>query len=139
MAEVFDVSDRGRFYDRTGAIRDVLQNHMLQVLATVLAEPPPGTGLKFWRDAEQTVVNAITPLTPEDTVRGQYEGYRQVGRRRCLWLDRRDLCRGPAHGQYLALGRGADRDPGGQDWPETAVNLRKRKMSLTRADLIKSA
>ena len=42
MAEAFDVSDRGRFYDRTGAIRDVLQNHMLQVLATVLAEPPPG-------------------------------------------------------------------------------------------------
>jgi glucose-6-phosphate 1-dehydrogenase len=78
MAEAFDVSDRGRFYDRTGAIRDVLQNHMLQVLATVLAEPPPGTGLAFWRDAKQTVVNAITPLTPEDTVRGQYEGYRQV-------------------------------------------------------------
>ena len=42
MAEAFDVSDRGRFYDRTGAIRDVLQNHMLQVLATVLAEPPSG-------------------------------------------------------------------------------------------------
>ena len=45
MAEQFDVADRGRFYDRTGAIRDVLQNHMLQVLATVLAEPPSGSGL----------------------------------------------------------------------------------------------
>jgi glucose-6-phosphate 1-dehydrogenase len=78
MAEAFDVSDRGRFYDRTGAIRDVLQNHMLQVLATVLAEPPAGTGLQFWRNAKQTVVNAISPLTPEDTVRGQYEGYLQV-------------------------------------------------------------
>jgi glucose-6-phosphate 1-dehydrogenase len=78
MAEAFDVSDRGRFYDRTGAIRDVLQNHMLQVLATVLAEPPAGTGLKHWREAKQTVLNAITPLTPQDTVRGQYEGYRQV-------------------------------------------------------------
>jgi glucose-6-phosphate 1-dehydrogenase len=78
MAEAFDVSDRGRFYDRTGAIRDVLQNHMLQVLATVLAEPPPGTGLAFWGDAKQTVVNAISPLTPEHTVRGQYDGYRQV-------------------------------------------------------------
>ena len=44
MAEAFDVSDRGRFYDRTGAIRDVVQNHMLQVLATVLAEPPAGAG-----------------------------------------------------------------------------------------------
>ena len=44
MAEAFDVADRGRFYDRTGAIRDVVQNHMLQVLATVLAEPPAGGG-----------------------------------------------------------------------------------------------
>jgi glucose-6-phosphate 1-dehydrogenase len=78
MAEAFDVSDRGRFYDRTGAIRDVLQNHMLQVLATVLAEPPPGRHLKSWRDAKHQVVAALSPLTPEDTVRGQYEGYRQV-------------------------------------------------------------
>jgi glucose-6-phosphate 1-dehydrogenase len=78
MAEKFDVSDRGRFYDRTGAIRDVLQNHMLQVLATVLAEPPAGTNLRYWRDAKQTVVNALRPLTPDDAVRGQYEGYHQV-------------------------------------------------------------
>jgi glucose-6-phosphate 1-dehydrogenase len=78
MAEAFDVSDRGRFYDRTGAIRDVLQNHMLQVLATVLAEPPPGRHLRSWRDAKQQVVAALSPLTPETTVRGQYEGYRQV-------------------------------------------------------------
>ena len=78
MAEAFDVSDRGRFYDRTGAIRDVLQNHMLQVLATVLAEPPACKGLGAWRDAKQQVVNALSPLSPENTVRGQYEGYRQV-------------------------------------------------------------
>jgi glucose-6-phosphate 1-dehydrogenase len=78
MAEAFDVSDRGRFYDKTGAIRDVLQNHMLQVLASVLAEPPSGTGMKHWRQAKQTVLNAISPLTPENTVRGQYEGYLQV-------------------------------------------------------------
>src|ERR1700751_3734564 len=78
MAEAFDVSDRGRFYDRTGAIRDVLQNHMLQVLATVLAEPPSSHGLSAWRDAKQQVVSALSPLTPEHTVRGQYEGYHQV-------------------------------------------------------------
>jgi glucose-6-phosphate 1-dehydrogenase len=78
MAEAFDVADRGRFYDRTGAIRDVLQNHMLQVLATVLAEPPPGRHLKSWRDAKHQVVSALTPLTPEHTVRGQYEGYLDV-------------------------------------------------------------
>jgi glucose-6-phosphate 1-dehydrogenase len=78
MAEAFDVADRGRFYDRTGAIRDVLQNHMLQVLATVLAEPPSGRSLADWRDAKHTVVSALTPLTPEHIVRGQYEGYHQV-------------------------------------------------------------
>jgi len=78
MAEAFDVSDRGRFYDRTGAIRDVLQNHMLQVLATVLAEPPVGNGLARWQDAKQNVVNSLSPLTPDNTVRGQYEGYHQV-------------------------------------------------------------
>jgi glucose-6-phosphate 1-dehydrogenase len=78
MSEAFDVADRGRFYDRTGAIRDVLQNHMLQVLATVLAEPPSGPGLGSWRDAKHAVVAALTPLTAENTVRGQYEGYLDV-------------------------------------------------------------
>jgi len=78
MAEKFDVSDRGRFYDQTGAIRDVVQNHMLQVLATVLAEPPSGSGLSSWLDAKYQAVKALSPLTPETTVRGQYDGYRQV-------------------------------------------------------------
>ena len=78
MAEAFDVSDRGRFYDRTGAIRDVVQNHMLQVLATVLADPPDGAGLGSWRDAKSRVISALRPLAPEDTVRGQYEGYLEV-------------------------------------------------------------
>ena len=78
MAEAFDVADRGRFYDRTGAINDVVQNHMLQVLATVLADPPDRPGLADWRDAKSRVVAALRPLTPEDTVRGQYEGYLDV-------------------------------------------------------------
>ncbi len=78
MAEAFDVSDRGSFYDRTGAIKDVVQNHMLQVLATVLADPPDGTGLESWRDAKSRVVSALRPLTAEHTVRGQYDGYRDV-------------------------------------------------------------
>ena len=78
MAEAFDVADRGRFYDRTGAIRDVVQNHMLQVLATVLAEPPDRPGLADWRDAKSRVISALRPLTPEDTVKGQYQGYLDV-------------------------------------------------------------
>jgi glucose-6-phosphate 1-dehydrogenase len=78
MAEAFDVADRGSFYDRTGAIRDVVQNHMLQVLATVLAEPPDGQGLSQWRAAKSRVISALRPLEPEDCVRGQYEGYLDV-------------------------------------------------------------
>ncbi len=78
MAEAFDVADRGSFYDRTGAIRDVVQNHMLQVLATVLADPPDGGGLDNWRDAKSQINGALEPLSPQTTVRGQYEGYLQV-------------------------------------------------------------
>src|SRR5215475_8959959 len=72
MAEAFD------FYDRTGAIRDVLQNHLLQVLATVMADPPEGEGLNNWRDSKAQLIESLTPLTPELTVRGQYEGYLDV-------------------------------------------------------------
>ncbi|MGN6791271.1 MAG: glucose-6-phosphate dehydrogenase [Streptosporangiaceae bacterium] len=78
MAEAFDVSDRGAFYDRTGAIRDVLQNHLLQVLASVLADPPDSRGMDPWRTAKATVVEALSPLTPDAVVRGQYEGYHDV-------------------------------------------------------------
>ena len=78
MAEAFDVADRGSFYDKTGAIRDVVQNHLLQVLATVLAEPPDGTGLDSWRAAKSQLIGALRPLTPEVTVKGQYDGYLQV-------------------------------------------------------------
>src|ERR1700684_4512701 len=78
MAEQFNVSDRGRVFGRPGAIRAVLQSHMLQVLATVLAEPPSGSGLAAWPDAKHTVVHALNPLTPENTVRGQYDVYLQV-------------------------------------------------------------
>jgi glucose-6-phosphate 1-dehydrogenase len=78
MAEAFDVADRGRFYDKTGATRDVVQNHMLQVLASVLADPPDGSGLDSWLEAKARIVGALRPLTPADVVRGQYEGYLDV-------------------------------------------------------------
>ncbi len=78
MAEAFDVSDRGKFYDRTGALRDVVQNHMLQVLASVIAAPPDGSGHQSWLDAKSRVMTALRPLTPETTVRGQYNGYHDV-------------------------------------------------------------
>ena len=78
MAEAFDVADRGRFYDNTGAIRDVIQNHMLQVLATVMAEPPDGGGVDSWLDSKSRVLGALRPLTTDDAVFGQYDGYHDV-------------------------------------------------------------
>lgn len=78
MAEAFDVADRGSFYDRTGTIRDVVQNHMLQVLASVLADPPDSTGMDAWRDAKSHVIKVLRPFTAAHTVRGQYDGYLDV-------------------------------------------------------------
>src|SRR6201996_1821589 len=78
MAEAFDVADRGSFYDKTGAVRDVVQNHMLQVLATIMADPPEGSGTDSWLDAKHRVIASLRPLTPDDVVRGQYEGYHDV-------------------------------------------------------------
>jgi glucose-6-phosphate 1-dehydrogenase len=78
MAEAFDVADRGRFYDRAGAVRDVLQNHLLQVLATATAEPPTGTGLTAWREAKDQLVKGLRPMSPASTVFGQYKGYLDV-------------------------------------------------------------
>lgn len=78
MAEAFDVADRGSFYDKTGAIKDVIQNHMLQVLATVLADPPDGAGLESWIGSKSSLISALRPLTASDVVKGQYAGYPSV-------------------------------------------------------------
>jgi len=78
MAEKFGVQDRGRFYDEAGAIRDVVQNHMLQVLANLTMDPPTGEDHEAARDAKAGLLKAIRPLTPQLVVRGQYNGYRSV-------------------------------------------------------------
>jgi glucose-6-phosphate 1-dehydrogenase len=77
MAEQFDVRGRGRFYEEAGAIRDVVQNHMLQLAACALMEPPTGSTPEPVRDAKATLIKAIRNLRPEDVVRGQYRGYRE--------------------------------------------------------------
>ncbi|MDQ3906338.1 MAG: glucose-6-phosphate dehydrogenase [Actinomycetota bacterium] len=77
LAENFDVRGRGRFYEEAGAIRDVVQNHMLQLAACVLMEPPTGSTPEPVRDAKSTLIKAIRNLRPEDVVRGQYCGYRE--------------------------------------------------------------
>jgi glucose-6-phosphate 1-dehydrogenase len=78
MAENFGVEDRGRFYDETGAIRDVIQNHMLQVLATLTMEPPTGQQHEAMRDSQASLLKAVRALGKGDVVRGQYQGYDQV-------------------------------------------------------------
>ncbi|HEX7233289.1 MAG TPA: glucose-6-phosphate dehydrogenase [Candidatus Binatia bacterium] len=76
MAENFGVQGRGKFYDSTGAIRDVVQNHLLQVLTNVAMEPPPGLNVEMLRDEKAKVLRGIRPLQPTDVVRGQVSGYR---------------------------------------------------------------
>jgi glucose-6-phosphate 1-dehydrogenase len=76
LAEHFDIKGRGRFYEEAGAIRDVIQNHMLQLAACVLMEPPTGSTPEPVRDAKGTLIKAMRNLSPEDVVRGQYRGYR---------------------------------------------------------------
>src|SRR6516165_6576038 len=78
MAESFGVQDRGRFYDETGALRDVVQNHMLQVLAQLTMDPPTGEEHEALRDQKSALLKATRPLEPSDVVRGQYAGYQSV-------------------------------------------------------------
>jgi glucose-6-phosphate 1-dehydrogenase len=77
MAEDFGVQGRGAFYEQTGAIRDVIQNHMFQILCNLTMEPPVRTDSETIRDEKVKVLKAISPIQPEDLVRGQVRGYRQ--------------------------------------------------------------
>ncbi len=76
MAEKFGVEGRGRLYEELGAVRDVVQNHLLQVLAILAMEPPVGPGSEAMRDEKMKVVRAVQHPDRRDIVRGQYEGYR---------------------------------------------------------------
>ena len=78
MAEDFGVRDRAAFYDATGANRDVLQNHLLQVLAHLVMDPPTGEESEALRDQKSSLLKAVRPIEPVDVVRGQYIGYRDV-------------------------------------------------------------
>ena len=78
MAESFGVQDRGKFYDETGAIRDVFQNHMLQVLASLTMDPPTGEECDAVRERKAALLKAVRPLEGLHVVRGQYAGYQSV-------------------------------------------------------------
>jgi glucose-6-phosphate 1-dehydrogenase len=76
MAESFGVQGRGLFYEEAGAIRDVVQNHLFQVLANLAMEPPVGTDSESVRDEKVKVLKAMKPLDAGSVVRGQFRGYR---------------------------------------------------------------
>jgi glucose-6-phosphate 1-dehydrogenase len=76
MAETFGVEGRGRLYEELGAVRDVVQNHLLQVLSILAMEPPVGTAPEAMRDEKMKVLRAVKRLERRGIVRGQYRGYR---------------------------------------------------------------
>lgn len=76
MAEDFGVAGRGRFYEEAGAIRDVVQNHLLQLVSLIAMEPPAGFGPRAQRDAKAALFNVMRPIDPAESVRGQFVGYR---------------------------------------------------------------
>jgi glucose-6-phosphate 1-dehydrogenase len=77
MAEDFGVAGRGAFYEEAGCIRDVVQNHLLQILACLTMDPPRMQVPDSMRDEKSRVLKAVRPLAPEDVVRGQFNGYRK--------------------------------------------------------------
>ena len=77
MAEDFGVEGRGAFYDQTGTIRDVIQNHLFQIMCNLAMEPPVRTDSESIRDEKVKVLKAIPPIEANNLVRGQFRGYRQ--------------------------------------------------------------
>jgi glucose-6-phosphate 1-dehydrogenase len=78
MAESFGVDDRGAFYDEVGALKDVVQNHLMQVVALLAMEPPVSAVERRLHDEQVKVFDAMRPIDPKQYVRGQYDGYQQV-------------------------------------------------------------
>jgi glucose-6-phosphate 1-dehydrogenase len=76
LSEKFGVENRGAFYETAGCLRDVIQNHLFQIVALLAMEPPSHRGYDAVQNAATNVFHAMRPLTPDDLVRGQYEGYR---------------------------------------------------------------
>jgi len=76
LSEDFGVEDRGAFYETAGCLRDVIQNHLFQIVALLAMEPPAGRDFGAVHNEKAKVFQAMRPLTPDDLVRGQYTGYR---------------------------------------------------------------
>ncbi|HXY40362.1 MAG TPA: glucose-6-phosphate dehydrogenase, partial [Vicinamibacteria bacterium] len=77
MAESFGIRGRGRLYEETGVVRDVIENHLLQIVTYLAMESPPSTWHEAIRDEQAKVLRTVRPLRPQDLVLGQYRGYRE--------------------------------------------------------------
>jgi len=77
LAETFGIGKRGGFYETAGCLRDVIQNHLFQIVALLAMEPPAGRDFGAVHNEQAKVFEAMRPLTADDVVRGQYAGYRQ--------------------------------------------------------------
>jgi glucose-6-phosphate 1-dehydrogenase len=108
------VADRGAFYDATGTVRDVVQNHLLQILGYLLMEPPLSDSADDQRDAKHRLLRAVRTLDPHEVVRGQYDGYR----------DTPGVAAGSTTETFVALTLHVD------DWPWVGIpiHLRAGKM-----------
>ena len=113
MAEDFGVEDRGHFYDPVGALRDVVVNHLMQVVAASAMEIPSRRGSEFIKNAQVALFHAVADADPAHYVRGQYEGYLDIDGV-AVGLDHRDLRGAPARHRELALGGRSVLHPDGQ-------------------------
>ena len=123
MAESFGVEDRGHFYDPVGALRDVVVNHLMQVVAASAMEAPSRGDPSTIKDAQVALFRSVAEADPAHYVRGQYEGY-LVDRRGGEGLDDRDVRGAPSRHRELALGRRALLHPNRQapsDHPDRAA------------------
>ena len=113
MAENFGVEDRGSFYDSVGALRDVVQNHLLQLVGLIASEPPSTADADGLRDKRVEVFKAIPSIQPAHYVRGPVRRL-PIHRRRPIRFADRDVRRAKTGDRQLALGRGAVLHPGRQ-------------------------
>jgi glucose-6-phosphate 1-dehydrogenase len=113
MAEDFDVAGRGSFYDAVGTVRDVVQNHLLQVLAYLLMEPPLSAGADDQRNAKSQLLRAVRAVDPAEVVRGRYDGY----------LDTPGVAAGSTTETYVAMTLHVDN----WRWADVPVYLRAGK------------
>ena len=102
-AETIGVEERGRFYEPTGALRDMVPNHLFQLLTMVAMEPPGSFDAEAVRDEKTRLVTAIRPVSPQDAVRGQYAAGREEGKAVPAYRDEPDVAKDSCTETYVAL------------------------------------